>query len=417
MRITYIHQYFNTPTMSGPMRSYELARRLVAKGHTVNMLTTSREGGPGDDWVESSEEGVQVHWLPVPYANTMGLHERLRAFVRFAVAASRKAASLPSDIVYATSTPLTIAVPAAYASNRLGIPFVFEVRDIWPDVPIAMGLIRNRLVIALANRLERFAYTRASSIVVLAPTMASVINAKGVSREKIIAIPNGADPGRFIVAPKISTSKTESSKRRSRPQRTLLYCGSLGPAHGPEYLVSLAEALLAGNEDVRIDVVGEGKMLDDLVRRAARSGCLDKTIRFLGSATQSELPGFYAQADAMIMTMADCEQLYRHSVQNKFFEGLAAGLPVFANYRGWASEVAEDAGAGLILPRYDVATAAQTLADRMSDDGWRSDCSVAARRLIDSHFNFDLLADSLEDVLTDALAKDRGTGPQTEVRV
>ena len=117
------------------------------------------------------------------------------------------------------------------------------------------------------------------------------------------------------------------------------------------------------------------------------------------------------------MTMADCELLYRHSVQNKFFESLAAGLPVFANYRGWASQVAEDAGAGLILPRQDPATAARMLSERIWDDDWCNTCSVAARSLIHSKFNFDLLADELEAVLTEALEKDKGANSQTEVRV
>jgi glycosyltransferase involved in cell wall biosynthesis len=417
VRITYIHQYFNTPTMSGPMRSYELARRLVAKGHTVNMLTTSREGSGGKEWTNSIEDGIQVHWLPVPYSNAMGLRDRFRAFMRFAMAASKKAASLQSDIIYATSTPLTVVLPAAYASSRRGVPFVFEVRDIWPDVPVAMGLIRNRVVISLAQKLELFAYNRAASIVVLAPTMASVIHAKGVIFDKISAIPNGADPERFAGSTQFSTSRSGDSQEKPVRQRVLLYCGSLGPAHEPEYLVSLAEALLEGNEDVRIDIVGEGKMLDDLVARAARSGCLDKTIRFLGTASQSELPGLYAQADATIMTMADCELLYRHSVQNKFFESLAAGLPVFANYRGWASQVAADAGAGLILPRHDIASAATMLSDHIWDDDWCRACSVAARSLIHSRFNFDLLADQLEVVLIGAVEKDKGADSQTEVRV
>ena len=403
--------------MSGPMRSYELARRLVAKGHTVNMLTTRRGGGSGNAWTKSIEDGIEVHWLPVPYSNTMGLLDRFRAFMRFAIAASRKAASLQSDIIYATSTPLTVVLPAAYASSRRGVPFVFEVRDIWPDVPVAMGLIRNRLLISAAQKLELFAYKRAASIVVLAPTMASVIQAKGVTLDKISAIPNGADPGRFAGSTQFSTSGSGDSQKQPGRQRVLLYCGSLGPAHEPGYLVSLAEAFLGGNEDVRIDVVGEGKMLDDLVDRASRSGCLDKTIRFLGSASQSELPGLYAKANATIMTMADCELLYRHSVQNKFFESLAAGLPVFANYRGWASQVAEDAGAGLILPRQDPATAARMLSERIWDDDWCNTCSVAARSLIHSKFNFDLLADELEAVLTEALEKDKGANSQTEVRV
>jgi thioesterase domain-containing protein len=113
MKITYLHQYFNTPSMSGGTRSYEMAKRLVAKGHEVNMITSWREDDGRKGWFETEEAGIRVHWLPVPYSNKMGFRERINAFIRFAFGAARKAASLPADLVFATSTPLTIALSGA----------------------------------------------------------------------------------------------------------------------------------------------------------------------------------------------------------------------------------------------------------------------------------------------------------------
>ena len=171
MRITYLHQYFNTPEMSGGTRSYEMARRLVAMGHEVNMITSWREDDGRKGWFETAEAGIKVHWLPVPYSNKMGFKERISAFFRFAWGAARKAASLPADVVFATSTPLTIALPGVYAARRQKAPMVFEVRDLWPELPIAIGALKNPFLQFMARQLELFAYRNSKAIVALSPGM------------------------------------------------------------------------------------------------------------------------------------------------------------------------------------------------------------------------------------------------------
>jgi glycosyltransferase involved in cell wall biosynthesis len=139
--------------------------------------------------------------------------------------------------------------------------------------------------------------------------------------------------------------------------------------------------------------------------KARMTGCLDRTICFKGSAPHYDVPQFYAQADASLMTMAPFELLYRHSVQNKFFDSLAAGKPVFANYAGWASDVAEQEGAGLILPRDDIASAARILAEHLESESWLARAGKAARRLAEECFSRDRLAEQLEEVLLSATRK------------
>ena len=156
MRIVYLHQYFNTPRMAGSTRSFEIARRLVAAGHTVEMVTTWREPIATRAWFTSEVAGMRVHWLPVSYSNHMSYRARIAAFMKFAAAAARRAAALDGDVIYATSTPLTIGLPAMYAARRLRVPMVFEVRDLWPELPIAIGALTNPLTCGLARWLERF---------------------------------------------------------------------------------------------------------------------------------------------------------------------------------------------------------------------------------------------------------------------
>ena len=144
MKIIYLHQYFNTPQMSGGTRSYEMARRFVAAGHEVHMITSHREESDDfSEWLEEIIDGIHVHWLSVPYSNNMGFKARVLAFLKFAVASGVKARKVGGDVIFATSTPLTIALPAIYAAKRLKKPMVFEVRDLWPELPIEVSALKN----------------------------------------------------------------------------------------------------------------------------------------------------------------------------------------------------------------------------------------------------------------------------------
>ncbi|MBT6673966.1 MAG: glycosyltransferase, partial [Proteobacteria bacterium] len=124
MNILYLHQYFNTPDMSGGTRSYEMARRFVQQGHEVHMITSWREPRDDQAWFESNEAGIHVHWLPVEYTNKMSFLNRIKAFLKFAIKSANKTASIKADIIFATSTPLTIALPAVYAAKIQKIPMV-----------------------------------------------------------------------------------------------------------------------------------------------------------------------------------------------------------------------------------------------------------------------------------------------------
>ncbi|POQ98360.1 glycosyltransferase WbuB [Alkalispirochaeta sphaeroplastigenens] len=389
MKITYLHQYFNTPAMSGGTRSYEMARRLVAMGHEVNMITSWRDTDEKVRWFETDESGIKVHWLPVPYSNSMGFSERIRAFLKFAIQSARRAASLESDIVFATSTPLTIALPAVYAARRRRVPMVFEVRDLWPDVPYAIGAIKSRALFWIAGRLERFSYKAATHIIALTPTMRDFISGKGVALSKITSIPNLASLDAFSMGTKRNDTRT----------KTILYCGNLGPAHGPEFLLELAKIFYDRQMQIKIEVVGGGKLLDRLMSDAGTHGCLGNAIFFHGPLPKKEVDHFYNEADATIMTIADCELLYRHSVQNKFFDSIAAGKPVIANYRGYASELAETMNAGLIVERNNIAAAASKIADFLKDDECLQRMGMNARQLAEKDFDADLLARRLEHVL------------------
>jgi glycosyltransferase involved in cell wall biosynthesis len=403
LRVVYLHQYFTTPTMSGGTRSFELGRRLVDMGHEVHVVTSWREDHATPDWFETVEHGLRVHWVPVRYSNRMGYGDRVRAFVAFAMRSASKAAALQGDVIFATSTPLTIAIPAIWASRRSSAPMVFEVRDSWPTVPVALGLVKNPITIALARALEWAAYHASAEIVVLSPPMADDVVARGYDRSRVTVIPNGCDLD-LLAAGRAERLLDEHPWIRSRP--IVAYVGAIGKMNGVDVVVDLATALRAHGNPFTFVVVGDGRERGRIEAEAAQRGLLNDTVRFIGPVPKTEVAHWLHASIATLMTLDGPPEVAKYAVQNKFFDSLAAGRPVLANLRGYVSEIAEAEGAGLILDS-DPARAATELVNRF-ESGWLRQAGERAAALARSRFSRDGHAKELEAVLHRAVERRRG---------
>jgi glycosyltransferase involved in cell wall biosynthesis len=324
----------------------------------------------------------------------------VKAFARFAWAASWKAATLGGDIILATSTPLTIAVPAIYAARKNGIPMVFEVRDLWPEVPIALGVLRNPLVIGAARRLERLAYRNASHIVALSPDMKAGITATGYPDERVSVIPNacdlqlfhvGADPGRAL--------RHEHHWLGDRP--LVVYTGALGHVNGVAYLAHLAAEVGRIDPAVCFVVVGDGRE-EGIVRRAAEQlDVLGRNFFMFPTVPKSEVARWLSAAQFAASVVRDVPALWANSA-NKVFDALAAGKPVVINHEGWQAELFRQTGAGLVLHPRDLVSAARTLVHALHDPHVLRLAAAAAEQLARGPFNRDHLAAELEGVLATA---------------
>ena len=399
MRIVYLHQYFNTPSMPGGIRSYAMARRLVMSGHEVHMVTSDRKPDQSarKNWYETKEEGIQVHWFPVPYFNRMEYGARIRAFLRFSLAAAGKAASLEADVVFATSTPLTIALPAAYAARRRKIPMVFEVRDLWPELPIAIGALRNPVAVHLARWLERFAYRNASWIVALSPGMKAGIIAAGYPEGRVTLIPNCCDLELFDVSPERGAGfRQRHPWLRDRP--LALYAGALATMNGIDYLVRLAACVKKLDPEIRFLVVGEGKEEERVRQSAVSTQVLGKTFFMMPPVSKNEITEFLSAATIATSLFIDLKEMQANSA-NKFFDALAAGRPIAINYGGWQAELLEETGAGIVLDVHDVEASARKMVAVIRDTDRLARAAAAARKLAIERFSADLLAGELERVL------------------
>ncbi|HYO58400.1 glycosyltransferase family 4 protein [Archangium sp.] len=404
MKIIYLHQYFTTPAMHGGTRSYELARRLVGMGHEVHMVTSDTQ--PAEDtrgWRETNESGIHVHWLPLPYSNSMTYADRMRAFGRFAVNSAHRAMQLAGDVVFATSTPLTIAFPGLLASRWNSKPMVFEVRDLWPAIPIAVGALKSRPAILAAQLLERAAYAGAAHIVALSPGMKAGVEAAGVSSEKITVIPNLCDPERF----QVPASAGAEFRRRypwlgERPM--ILYAGTLGLVNGVDYLVRVAADMLTRDPEVRFVVMGHGREEGALHALAEQLGVRDRNLFFLPGVPKADLPAVLSAASIATSLVTDVPGMQDNSA-NKFFDALAASRPLALNYGGWQAELLEREQFGLYLPPKDVAAAGALLASRVRDSRWLAEAGRRAGRLGMERFSADSAARKLAEVLQRAVGK------------
>lgn len=401
MRILYLHQYFNSASMPGSTRSYELARRLVSRGHEVHMVSAWREPMDDKDWLTTCEDGIVVHWLPVPYSNSMGYGQRIIAFFRFAFHAARKSSSLPADVVFATSTPLTIALPGAYAAWRQRVPMVLEVRDLWPEIPIAIGALRNPVTRRLGKILEQFAYHNAARIITLSPGMRDGIKECGYPPERITVVPNGVDL-RLFFPDKARAARTRQGYPELGEGPIILYAGTVGKVNGLEYMVRLAAEsshMCPAFRFVMIGAGGEWRLVETLAREL---GVLNKNVFMYPTMPKSQLADIFAAAAVTTSFVIDLPELEANSA-NKFFEGLAAGVPMLLNYGGWQAQLLAETKSGMRLSR-DIHAASRQLNMLISDQQLCRRMGQNARRLAEERFSYDYLAGLLEDVLNSAIA-------------
>ncbi|GGK29955.1 glycosyltransferase WbuB [Pilimelia terevasa] len=412
MRITYLTQYFRTPPMGGGTRAYEFARRLVAAGHDVTVLTGLPPAGSAGGALPAEAAGARVVWLPVACDNRMGFRRRLGAFGAYACGAAARGRRVPADLVFATSTPLTVAVPAVAVARRWAAPVVLEIRDLWPQLPIDFGALRSPAARRAGFALERWAYRHADEIVALTPGIADSIRDRfpGAS---VHLVPNGADADVFADADARGAAlRAREAWLGERPM--LLYAGTVGLANGVDYLVRLAAALARHAPRACVVVLGTGNRRADVGAAAAAAGVLERNLYLRDPVGKEEAAAWFGASTLTVSTLVDLPSL-QGSAPNKVFDSLAARRPVAANYGGWLTDLLVAAGAGLYLPPGDPDAAARALAGWLADPDRLAAARRAAAEVADRHFRRDALFSRFHDVLRDAAAPTRTATPTPSI--
>lgn len=363
MRVLYFHQHFSTPKGATGIRSYEMAKRLVGEGHQVTMVCGSYGGGNtglSGEFVSGKRsgqvDGIDVIEFNLAYSNSDGFLKRTASFLKFALRSIGVALTARYDLVFATTTPLTAGIPGIFARWLRGKPFVFEVRDLWPELPKAMGIISNPMVLGAMSVLEWVSYHSAHRVIGLSPGIVEGIVKRGVSASRVAMIPNGCDLDIF-------NAPVEHWRPEGVTENQLMavFTGTHGIANKLDAVLDTASELKArGRDDIRIVLIGQGKLKPALMQRAQREQL--GNVIFLEPVNKARLSGLMASADVGLQVLANVPAFYFGTSPNKFFDYIASGLPVLNNYPGWLAEMIALEDCGFAVPPEDPSAFADALA-------------------------------------------------------
>ena len=385
MKLLYIAQYFNLPEESTGTRAYDLASSFVRKG--VDVTVISSYVGENDDplWKSLEQDGIKILRMNCPYNNSMSFMQRMKSFTRFMWGASKKAQTIDCDLVLATSTPLSIGYPALVMHRKQHKPFVFEVRDVWPGVPIAMGYFKNKLVQKVLYAFEKRIYKKASAIVPLSTGMDENIKQR-YPNNKSIVIPNISEINRFADTTKTVDITVPEGKKM------ILYAGTFGIVNGLGYVIELASHTINYDPDLCFYLVGRGKEKARIAKQAETIGVLNKNVFVFDPVKKTDLPYLYSMATVGSSFVIDLPALWDNSA-NKFFDTLAAHRPMIINHKGWQADTIIKYNCGYVLPPKVNAQMAKEFVDYMNDEALLKEQGENAFALAKEQYSLEIAVD------------------------
>lgn len=334
MKVLYLHQYFITNSSAGGTRSYEFAKYLSENGIKVNVITGSEVDKEYDE-----KNDLYVYSTNTKYSNNMSKWRRILAFLDYNIKALFKGLKIKDvDIVFATSTPLTIGLPAVLISKIKHKKLIFEVRDVWPDVPIELGYIKNKLMIKLLKAFELWIYKNSEHIIVLSEGMYNNLIAKGINKNKITIIENMANLYLYDEIKDIHKDSCLEGKF------VCIHPGTMGHVNGLDFILDVAKHTFKVDKDIVFLLIGEGKRKEHLKRRVKEENLINVIIK--DALPKKEIVKVIKSSDIGIMCVDNKYKILEDNSANKFFDFLAAGLPVLINYKGWQKKVLEKYNCG-----------------------------------------------------------------------
>lgn len=352
MKIIYLHQYFKFPDEAGATRSFDLARGFNYLGHNVEIVTSTSEinNESKKRWNKVKKNGLTVHYIFLPYENEMNYYQRSIVFFKFLWFSTFKLLSLKGDVVLATSTPLTIGIPTLIKKWIHNTPFIFETRDVWPEVVIAIGAVKNKIIQKILYFLESLIYKNASAVVALSVDMKHSITSRypKLTNKPIEVIENISEIDRFQNGHNNRISLL-NKMIGFKPRFTILYAGTFGHVNGIDYVIELASKLIKLDPGIVFLLIGDGAKKEEVTDKALKKGVLDNNVFISESVSKLELPQLYFECDIGSSFVVPVKELWSNSA-NKFFDTLAAGKPILINYEGWQKEVINKENIGYVLP-------------------------------------------------------------------
>ncbi len=337
--------------------------------------------------------GINVVIVGTKYSNKQSFLMRIISFLCFmffSIWVGLKTKKV--DVIYVTSTPLTVGIPAMALKFLKRVPFVFEVRDQWPEIPIEMGFIRSKPLMKILLWLEKVIYKKAEAIVALSPGIADGVRHVLQRDKQITVVPNSSDTKLFH--PDVDGSAIRQEYGWG-DKLVFMHFGAMGKANGLDFVVQAAERLKE-KENIHFVILGDGSEKVGLIDKANAFGL--ENIDFTGSKPKTELPAFVAACDVSMVIFAN-HPILEHNSANKFFDSLSAGKLILLNYSGWQRKIIEESKAGFGCSLCDLDEFIEKITYLNSHRAELAEMGLNSRKIAEEHFNRDKLASQVLHVL------------------
>ena len=388
--------------MPGSTRSFEFAKRLVARGDTVYMITSNWQGASKTSY--SLENGINVFWAPIKYSNKMSYFNRFFIFFGFLWYVLSLGLKLNYDVIIASSTPLTIAIPAILLKRFKRAKMIFEIRDLWPQLPIAIGAIKSNIIIRLAKWLEKITYKNANHIICLSSGIQNeLVKEQGFKESTVIT--NLCDIDQFQNISKENNLKNKIPVLQKK--HLVIYAGVFGRINGVIYLVEIANKMKKINPEIYFLLVGNGYSKDDIINKSKEYMIYDKTLFYSDYLPKSEMPKLLSYSTIVTSLFINIREMENNSA-NKFFDGLAAGKPILINYNGWQAKLLNETGAGFVIPSNNAKLAAIKINKYINDGPKLNDMknkSIKLAKQFDIKTNYQKFEKVVDDVFDEKIKK------------
>src|SRR5437773_232909 len=415
MNILFLTDNFPPETNAPATRTHEHTRNWVAAGHRVTVLTNVPNfpagrvfpGYRNKLWQREAMDGIRVVRVWTYVSAIERFFRRSLDYFSFGVTGVVGGLFLSApDVIVATSpqifTPLGACILAAIKRR----PFVFELRDLWPDSIVAVGAMREGLLLRMLRRIEYWLYRRAAKIVSVTNAFKRILVANGIPQGKIAVVRNGVDLEAFAPGPK----PVELARRLGLEGKFVAaYVGTIGMAHGLDTLLSAAERL-KDRKDLAFVLVGTGAERTRLEEAAKRRG-LDNVI-FVGTVDKEEVKRYWRLCDVALVLLKDAS-LFHHVIPSKIFEAMGTGRPIILGVRGESLELVQEAGAGIAIFPENPEALAEALTKLMDSPVLCREFGAAGRKFVEQNFDREALALKMLTVLEETTKPRCGPEAQT----
>jgi glycosyltransferase involved in cell wall biosynthesis len=395
MKVLYFYQYFSTSNGSWGTRVHEFTREWVKSGHEVTVVTSiySKSDLQAEKFIENQIiDGVRVKIINVKIDNKQSFLRRILGFLTYSIVSSWYAISIKADIVVASSGPITVGIPGLLAKIVRRRKLVFEVRDLWPDGAIELGFLKNKAIQRLAFKLEKMCYRKADLIVALSPGMRDEIIKKS-SHKNVISVTNSANIELFSTPCELNTCVGLLESRKYA-----LYTGNIGMVNNVSWMFEAAKLLTQmGRSDIKIVWIGDGQLKAHFTDKK-KDGGIDNLI-ILDLIPKKDLIPIVQHALICLAPLNDTKILSTSS-PNKFFEALAAGVPVIQTTDGWMKDFLIEHNVGFTIDPNNPIELAEILEKLFDGEIEITEMSKKAASVARERFDKNLLAgDMLNAIL------------------